>query len=1393
MQAARIAGQIREGRSMKKKRHRSVLVFVLIMLLAGMVLPALPAPLAPEEVVAQGEVTYPPFVPDSAITNMKAVAFEDDQDSNPCGAGWKWIDVDLNKLAGGDWVYFCYQEGAPSNAITDIKFILNTTNCGSGYTRDSTDLNDDAGGDDIYLCYRKGGALPIIKLDVVTGITSLVACPRFDGQNWTKNPTDLNSDAGGLYIYLCYVDLAGTAGIDNCGNEDEGPCTILTTFFWENGSGTCDRGLRQVGDECINGLGDHARYNQGDEVRAFQNSWTLWALQNQRKHLAWNEPLTGVMHIGAHNAYNNTADGYIFSNQTYSITDMLRAGVRLIELDVHSGTASRTGTNPQLCHAQADHVGCVVGDRDFYNAIKEIRYWMTRPGNADEVVLLFLEAYVPDADEGYVAGVLDLYLGGPDIGLYTRDDWVADGSSSLPSQSDLVARGKRVIAYTNQKQVEPLLREGDITDGASFVGTLVDDLDTANCQVNGAAVNATFPEFRRVYDNRVPVIGGDVRLVTPGEMADFARCNVTLIDIDDILDYDDDTTRGDRLKRAVWSWAEGERGQPGEAAFINDSNNRWYGDTPESEHHYVCFDESGSTTVTSDDFGDIFWRVTDATGPFEDGIAACQTEFPGSTFNVPRNGYENALLGEVLEDADGPAWLNYHDTNADGWWASLPDGFISGPTTIAEGSNPQYTTGLDFDAEIIDASCGDGAPAGLDFASELIGDTVNAGEEISFGCLFTDGPATSTITLTFDDPNATTDVVEQLVVSIDNTAPQIFPRNGSVVTINEETNFNFTDFTVVDSGGIERFDGAGSENLTATVDWGDGTSQSGELWEGWKEEVRGVGYFTIATPTPQTPIQLPAPPHAWGVPGSYEVVATVCDKDGACDTSTLYTAEVLNVPASIGSMPIRVNLREGDTFELAVSITVPDNGDDYTLAIDYGDRSPRQEMAVTADDTSVDLSHTYADDGVRSVGITICDDEHFCVSSDTTVVDVDNVRPSTQSLGDFTVAEGEAFTRDLVSFTDPGFDCPAPSCDPPTQEEFTADISWGDGNEGSGNIDEAPGDVGTDTTGTVSGTHTYADNGIYTADVHVFDDNLGFADSQLTVTVENVAPSVATPVVMPTPSGEGEEVELTATFSDPAGSHDAPYICQISWGDGITTEGTLDGMSCTGSHTYADDSPSDGHSIEVTVVDKDGGSGSSSVVQNVSNVAPTISEIAVPNINEHHVQVPVSVTASDPAGVNDPLTYAFDCDGDGIFEQDTGATNSATCVVDPTTVSPDIVVRVSDDDLGITIQTITLAVEKHLCQHHPSGMLVGWNADEGCNRPYKEIVISGTESLELCVHSHSGVLMAQESCSRSGNIYVAPGPEPIHVCRPERNGKLRLLVDGDECKRSEVEDLIPAA
>jgi hypothetical protein len=162
----------------------------------------------------------------------------------------------------------------------------------------------------------------------------------------------------------------------------------------------------------------------------------------------------------------------------------------------------------------------------------------------------------------------------------------------------------------------------------------------------------------------------------------------------------------------------------------------------------------------------------------------------------------------------------------------------------------------------------------------------------------------------------------------------------------------------------------------------------------------------------------------------------------------------------------------------------------------------------------------------------------------------------------FTATEGSTLpsNTDVAAFNDPNLT--------DTASDFSATITWGDGNTSTGTV------VGSNGSFTVEGSNTYASEGFFNASATI----TGAGDSPLTlggtiaVTGDDQLTGFGGPIITASPNQPLNNVTV-ATFSDtdtftPA----SDFTTQVDWGDGTQTSGTLTGshgsFTVTGSHTY---------------------------------------------------------------------------------------------------------------------------------------------------------------------------------------------------------------------------------
>lgn len=170
--------------------------------------------------------------------------------------------------------------------------------------------------------------------------------------------------------------------------------------------------------------------------------------------------------------------------------------------------------------------------------------------------------------------------------------------------------------------------------------------------------------------------------------------------------------------------------------------------------------------------------------------------------------------------------------------------------------------------------------------------------------------------------------------------------------------------------------------------------------------------------------------------------------------------------------------------------------------------------------------------------------------------------------------EGAPFSAQVATFVDPD-----PTARP---SDYYATVSWGDGTTTFATLGGTGGDF------TVSGSHTYAEEGPVTATVTVTDitSASNTSTAQTTATVAD-APLTAAGTTIDT-ANLADATVATFTDADPAGTV-ADYTASIDWGDGTTSAGTVSAgatrFDVAASHIYGALGP---YTVKVHICDVGG-------------------------------------------------------------------------------------------------------------------------------------------------------------------------------------------------------------
>lgn len=447
-----------------------------------------------------------------------------------------------------------------------------------------------------------------------------------------------------------------------------------------------------------------------------------------------------------------------------------------------------------------------------------------------------------------------------------------------------------------------------------------------------------------------------------------------------------------------------------------------------------------------------------------------------------------------------------------------------------------------------------------------------------------DGEYTVTVQVADDDGGIGSDA---FLVTVPNSAPVVDAGPGQTATEGQTVRLAPATFT----------DGARDAAHTATVAWGDGTVEDGTVNDS-SGTVAGA--------------------HVYPDNGPYTVTVCVKDeKDTGCDTLQVVVANVAPVVVPGSGKTVQ----EGDPVGIAVtSFFDAGAGDIHTATVTWGDGSAVEPGTVDQMLDQVSATHVYADDGVYPVTVRVCDDDGSCNSGALSIT-VSNALVEILSL-QLTSSGGTLQEGAAVNLT-------ANIKDRGTLDRHTATVDWGDGTPvGPAPVTESPsGPPGSaqGAMGTAQAAHHYADNGAYTVEVCVRDDE-NTTCQRHAIGVENVAPVVSAGPAQTV--AEGAVLTLNWTFSDPGfdtASTKESFSATINWGDGAAEPaqeitlvktpggaGILSAGTVTASHAYG---RYGSYTVEACLTDDDhntravplvNGQGCRTVTVTVSNVAPQV-------------------------------------------------------------------------------------------------------------------------------------------------------------------------------------------
>lgn len=399
-------------------------------------------------------------------------------------------------------------------------------------------------------------------------------------------------------------------------------------------------------------------------------------------------------------------------------------------------------------------------------------------------------------------------------------------------------------------------------------------------------------------------------------------------------------------------------------------------------------------------------------------------------------------------------------------------------------------------------------------------------------------------------------------------------------------------------------------------------------------DLDGDGVFTDSTAA--TP-----PSRSYPRSGTRTVGVRVTDDDGDPVSSTVQRSQVVTItnrpPTAPTVSATPSSVARGENVQLTAAATDPE-GTALTYGWDFNNDGD------FTDATGASVTRPMPASGVLSAKARATDADGGSAVSGTFTLTADNRTPTAW----FTFGPGAPVIGQPVAFTDASSD--------PDGDTITR--AWDLDNDGAF-------DDGTGTTAA----WTYTTRGAKTVRLEVRDSSGAQAVATRTVTIGNVAPT-ATLNASATTVDTATPVTFSVTGADPDGGP-------------VTYSWDLDGDGTFGDSTAASPParswPRAGvKTVRVRVTDDDGDPATSTLERSVSvtvrnrpPAAPAVTSLpASPAPGE---ALELRATATDPEGTD--LTFAWDLDGDGAFDDATGAILATTFPI-----AGDLVARVRATD-----------------------------------------------------------------------------------------------------------------